>query len=134
MYVLHTMSISARETGRSGTLFATMALSSERFEMCHDELEGLLDQLRANLDSLAREVKGVANARSLAASTSARQQHREELERRRAAVARLGGKARDELVEARRTLDDMEQEAKQAPKDFRLASTCNGAIRTCNGC
>ncbi len=100
-----------------------MAMSSERFEMCQTELEGFLDELEHTLCSLETQAKSAASARKGADSSANHDLSRQQqLEKRLAAVARLSGKARDDLVEARKTLDDMEHEAKQAPREYRQAS------------
>ncbi len=75
------------------------SVSSERFEMCQDELDSILQQLDE-----AVEVKISAASRSGDG---------------RAAIGRTVAAAREDLAEARKTLDQMEHEAKAAPRNVR---------------
>ncbi len=105
-----------------------MAVSSERFEMFQDELDGFREQLEAALDSLAREATALSSLRKSLADPSSfppqqqpqqRQQLLHEVERRSATAASIISRSRDDLDQVRKTLDEMEAEARQAPREYK---------------
>ena len=79
-----------------------MAVSSEKFEMAQDDLDAIMDKVLGSLEQFESGGRGRAsNRKSLDQFQSWNQQ------------------TRSELMEAKKLIDEMEQEARMAPINYR---------------